>query len=684
MNQAAAYPFLRILLPLLAGIATGIAANNFLHLHPIWQTATWALTLILLIALLAFRNRKLGAVLAVPLLYCLGVWLWNISDQRNLRSHYLHLPRTGIWKIELLEDAEGKGKYLGAGARVISYTDSTGKTSKASGCIRVMFSRAVNVLPICGNTYFIHGTLQEPKGPALPDAFDYREYLRRKQVYARLRADSGDYRMSGRMKGLRPWAADLARQIELRLARVPDSNRAGLLSSLITGDKKQVAEEDREHFARTGTLHVLAVSGLHVGIIYGILLFLSGRLFRRNHPVQAAIILACVWVYAFLSGLAPSVFRAAFMFSLITLGGVWSSNSKGLNTLAGTAVCMLCIEPRWLMDIGFLLSFSAVAGIMVFYPRLEILWKPGSSILNYLWKMSAVSIAAQLGTLPVTLFCFNSFPLWFLPANLLIIPISTICLVSGLLYLVLGGVPAVGDAVLWICDGLLLILQRTVAVLADLPMHTIEGIYPNAAAVLCLTLLLLMLACYPWIPVKYRLPAMLIIMLGLSAAESQRLWMNRFSRPELIALRWQQGLAVIAAGQQEAVILTSGLRKGQSDTLRKGLERWLRRNGIQKVANIPAEGPASDRMTKGRYFRVLGDGNLCLERVFIHLPYKKRTNAIWIGEVRAGSLRKHKTTDSVNLLNNQQLATGQIQIASSLTGIDFRRVWVPYSGYMKL
>jgi len=457
-----------------------------------------------------------------------------------------------------------------------------------------------------------------------------------------------------------------------------------LLISLITGDKRGVTEEDRQHFAQTGTLHVLAVSGLHVGIVYGILSFLSGRFFRRNHPAQALIILLCVWAYALVSGLAPSVFRAAFMFSLLTLGQVWSRSSKGLNTLAATAVCMLCIEPRWLQDIGFILSFSAVGGIMLFYQRIEKAWQPRSKALLYIWKMSAVSIAAQLGTLPVTLYCFNSFPLWFLPANLLVIPISTLCLVSGIVFLTVSGLPWIGGALAWVTDQLLGLLQLVVGKLASLPMQSIDHLYPNGAAIAALVFLILLLAAGPLLPVRYRLAGLALGLLGLSAAESRRQWDNRFSEPERYAIRWQQGTAVVSAGMGEAAMMTQNLRKGQTDTLRRGLEKWLRRKGIKKVAMSYAFSSGNAGMIVGRSFRLLNGFNLYMERLSVHFSTENSIRGVLVSRRNNSTGNRRKFSDSIKLLKNQSLTALHPTNAQRLTAIGPDWIRLPTYGFVRL
>jgi len=139
VKQAAAYPFLRILLPLLAGMISGLAAGDLL-LTPRCQILISLLPVVFLLGLLAFRNHRTGSWFAVLTLFTAGTWIWRITDQRNKDNHYSHLPQKGIWKVELLEDAEGKGKFRAALATLQTLTDSSGKTKPAIGRLRIQFS----------------------------------------------------------------------------------------------------------------------------------------------------------------------------------------------------------------------------------------------------------------------------------------------------------------------------------------------------------------------------------------------------------------------------------------------------------------------------------------------------------------------------------------------------------------
>ena len=191
----------------------------------------------------------------------------------------------------------------------------------------------------------------------------------------------------------------------------------------------------------SGASHVLALSGLHIGFLYMLLLLLlkwlpgnvwGVRLFR------AIVIITALWGFAFITGLSPSVVRSVIMFSLLALSVLSGRTGISLNTLALTAFIMLAVHPFWLFDVGFQLSFSAVTAILLIYPRLFRLLPIGNGVLKKVWALMCVSLAAQIGTAPLVLLYFSRFSTHFLLTNLLVIPLVSVIMYSAVILLVVS------------------------------------------------------------------------------------------------------------------------------------------------------------------------------------------------------------------------------------------------------
>ena len=226
------------------------------------------------------------------------------------------------------------------------------------------------------------------------------------------------------------------------------------VGALTLGYKEDLDKELRRHFQASGAAHVLAVSGLHTGIIYGILLWLMtvGGRARPRYENQAgrmaisAVIIAVMWGYAWLTGMTPSVVRAVLMLTLVEVGRAFYRNSFSINTIAAAAVLILLVRPKDLWSVSFQLSFAATFAIVVCatsmgeiikYHRLRKTFL--GRILNWITGIFVVSIAAQLGTLPITMYYFGQISNYFLLTNLIVLPLATVLVPCGLISIALGG-----------------------------------------------------------------------------------------------------------------------------------------------------------------------------------------------------------------------------------------------------
>lgn len=201
-------------------------------------------------------------------------------------------------------------------------------------------------------------------------------------------------------------------------------------SALTLGYQDLLDDELRQVYSSSGAMHILSVSGLHVGILYVLLSFILSFLDRRilTRAIKALILLVFLWFFALITGLPPCVQRSALMFSFLVIGDFFNRKSNIYNTLAASAFVLLVINPYNLLDVGFQLSYLAVVSIVFFYPYIYKLIYVKNWALDKVWSLAAVSMAAQLGTLSICIYYFNQFPNYFLLANLIAIPLSTIAL----------------------------------------------------------------------------------------------------------------------------------------------------------------------------------------------------------------------------------------------------------------
>ncbi|MEJ0029306.1 MAG: ComEC/Rec2 family competence protein [Bacteroidota bacterium] len=232
-------------------------------------------------------------------------------------------------------------------------------------------------------------------------------------------------------------------------------------------------------YASTGAMHVLAVSGLHVSIIYWIILLLGKPIekLKSGKAILAAMSVVLLWIYAFVTGWSPSVLRAVMMFTFVAMARPWKQSTNIYNTMAASAFCLLLYDPFFLMSVGFQLSYIAVFGIVFIHPHLYVLWEPKRRLWDEIWKVTSVSIAAQVATVPISLYYFHQFPNYFLIANLLVIPASFVVLVAGLAVLPAAFVPVIASVVGFGLQWVIYIMNGIIMIIGSFPFAVIRNIY---------------------------------------------------------------------------------------------------------------------------------------------------------------------------------------------------------------
>lgn len=251
-------------------------------------------------------------------------------------------------------------------------------------------------------------------------------------------------------------------------------NQYAVVAAMALGDKSSLTKDLKETYSMTGALHILALSGLHLGIIYALLsLLVVGR--RWQMITQVAIILS-IWAFVFLTGMSTSVVRSAIMLTVYALLAIGHRQKMSVNTLAFTAIIMLLVSPQALFDVGFQMSFMAVFSILLFTP---LFYRPFSAeylmthrIIRWLWGMVAVSIAAQIGVAPLIAYYFGRFSCFFLLTNFIVIPAATLILYLSLATLL---IPSIGV----ILASIVGLLNTTLLYISTIPGATIDGLHPS-------------------------------------------------------------------------------------------------------------------------------------------------------------------------------------------------------------
>ncbi|MCR5471609.1 MAG: ComEC/Rec2 family competence protein [Prevotella sp.] len=281
-------------------------------------------------------------------------------------------------------------------------------------------------------------------------------------------------RSFSRMERVQQRCLDYRRTLLDRYRTSSADDEYAVLAAMTLGDKSALTKELRETYSKTGASHILALSGLHLGIIYLLLFRLTlGR--RRFWLSQVAIILS-IWAFAFLTGLSTSVVRSATMISIYALFSVGGRHRSPVNILCFTAIVMLLVNPASLFDIGFQLSFSAVLAILLLMPLFESFFPEhyfeGRPLQHYIYNMVGLSVAAQVGVAPLIAFYFGRFSTYFLLTNFIVIPAATMILYGALLVVM---IPSLAPVLL----GFVGILNKALGWVSQMPCASIDGLHPS-------------------------------------------------------------------------------------------------------------------------------------------------------------------------------------------------------------
>ena len=300
---------------------------------------------------------------------------------------------------------------------------------------------SVPYVPVSGDLYSVRTRLLPVSLPLNPGQFDYAGYLKKQQIFHQLYAKANEITKTGHSYSLHSVAEGIRRKIQESLQDVGfTGNTKAVISALLLGERTHISRDLYENYAAAGAIHILAVSGLHVGIVLLILNYILAPLLRlkNGQMYRLLITLILLWLFALIAGLSPSVVRAVTMFSFLAYAMNRKKLTNTANILVISMLFLLLINPFFLFDVGFQLSYAAVFSILSIQPLISKIWKPRIRFVNYFWQLFSVTLAAQLGLLPLSLYYFHQFPGLFFVSNLLIVPILGIVLSMGILVIILS------------------------------------------------------------------------------------------------------------------------------------------------------------------------------------------------------------------------------------------------------
>lgn len=303
----------------------------------------------------------------------------------------------------------------------------------------------------------------------------------------------------------------LPQKIQSRLqekitSAIPDSSAAAILSALLLGETSLLSKDITADYSVAGVVHILAVSGMHVALIYELILFILKLAFRKKRKwLTFFLAMSLLWGYGAITGFSASVVRASCMFSFFVLSDCFLLSRNTGNTIAGSTLLILYFQPFLIFNLGFLLSLSAVLGIVVIHPLIMRVCYTENRISHYLISSTSITLSATLTTLPITLYIFHSFPTYFIIANLILVPWSTLIMYLGIAFMFLSEIPILGNCIIFLLNATTTSMNQFIHLIHLLPNAQISTINFNIGQLIFAYLIILSIILFVFFKWKHTL-----------------------------------------------------------------------------------------------------------------------------------------------------------------------------------
>jgi competence protein ComEC len=497
-------------------------------------------------------------------------------------------------------------------------------TVKATGKVLLYFAKDTSQLPIYGDVIVIKKKLQPIQNTGNPGCFDYKRFSCFKQIFHSVYLHKADWVLL-RNKNADPFRRFIFNTRHkildvLKSAMGSHADELAIAEALLIGYTQDLDKDLVQAYSNTGVVHIIAISGLHLGLIYVMLvrLFNSLPFIKRSGLIKAVLILSCLWLFALLTGGSASVLRSAVMFSCIVIGENFQKRSSIYNSLAASAFILLSYNPFYLWDVGFQLSYLAVLGIVLFQKPFTKIFYIKNKLINHLWQLTCVSLSAQVFTFPVCIYYFHQFPNTFLFTNLLMVPLSSLILFVEIILVVLSWIPILAGYIGYVVYWLVWLMNTIILWFNDLPYSVWEGIPSTVFSTILLYGFIIF--CSIWLMYKYKasFQVALVILFGYTFTNGYEKWRTA-GRQKLVIYNIPQHQAI------DFIYSNSFMFAGDSTVHAEGgLWNYHLKPARFALRLDKATNHIPGLHQKNKFFRYNGLKFLLLDSQVVFVPLKKK------------------------------------------------------------
>ena len=468
-------PFFRLFLALVCGIAFQIVVG-FSHL--LFSMTFWIGIVLMLGGYLfqkMYRYRWLFGMGITLWLFAIGLFLTQRTDE-NTQFRYINEQHTYLAKI--VSPPRERPRSVLTELRLVSNLDTGEQLNNKVLAYLAKDSTSLSLQ--AGERLLVNVAFQHPMDFGNPYGFNYPRFLKRKGISATAFVPAEHWTQ---LDDTPPFSVINAamRSRDKILSIYRDLNITGdefsVLASLTLGYREELSPDLRQSYTAAGVVHVLAVSGMHVGVIFLVMSYLLGFMDKKrgSRIAKSLLIIALLWFYAFVTGLPPSAIRATFMLTFVILSKVFSSNAQTYNNVFAAAFFMLLYNPYFLFDIGFQFSYLAVLGIVYYQPKFALHFR--NKYAKAAWSLLAVSLAAQLTTTPISLYYFNYFPNYFWISNVVVVPAISWIIYLAFALVFTSPIPFLNELVATATTWTIRIINEFIFFIQRLPYAVTENVW---------------------------------------------------------------------------------------------------------------------------------------------------------------------------------------------------------------
>jgi competence protein ComEC len=581
-------PFMRLFPPLCAGLIAG----KYLTIPAAVPWIIFVFSILLLLAFLflntSFKHRYswITGLLITMMLGCTGMLLIHHHNMRNIPGWIGAMTKDTLPVIVQLEEPlQEKNKSYKAIASVLYYRHES-RLEATHGKLLIYFNKDTACAALkAGYKILINKKPEWIRNHGNPGAFNYAAYAAMQGIHHQLYLRAGEFIVVKKERpGFIKRIIHNSRSYLLSILRnyIPGKIESGLAEALLIGYKDDLDKMLLSAYSNTGVVHVIAISGLHLGLIYWLLAGIFSMIGRNHKPgfVKPFTIIGGLWVFSVLAGASPSVLRSALMFTFIVAGERSGRKTSIFNSLAASAFLLLCFNPFWLWDTGFQLSYIAVLSLVIFMKPVYDSIYIRNKLLDSIWKLTAVTIAAQILTFPVCIYLFHQFPVYFLIANLFAIPLSSLVLLAEILLCLVSFLHPVALICGKCIQQLIILMNNFIVLVEKLPFSSLTRIQVSLEELVILYLLISALYFVKLYKSKRAFYASLFLTLVLASVHS--LYAHNANGQRKVIVYDIRGKAVELINGRESFLFTSSTVKSDKLSTQYCFEPSLIFNRINK------------------------------------------------------------------------------------------------------